>query len=50
MAEEDIDRGTKGILSKEKRYSIFSLARNTLNYHQNWKRAWRAQNQKKVMT
>ena len=42
MAKEDIDRGTKGILSKEKRYSIFSLARNTLNYHQNWKRAWRS--------
>ena len=41
MAKENIDRGTKGILSKEKRYSIFSLARNTLNYHQNWKRAWR---------
>jgi len=37
MAKENIDRGTKGILSKEKRYSIFSLARNTLNYHQNWK-------------
>ena len=42
MAKENIDRGTKGILSKEKRYSIFSLARNTLNYHQNWKRAWRS--------
>ena len=23
------------------RYSIFSLARNALNYHKDWERAWR---------
>ncbi|MGH6821633.1 MAG: sarcosine oxidase subunit beta, partial [Methylocella sp.] len=24
------------------RYSIFSLARNALNYHKDWERAWRS--------
>ncbi len=24
------------------RYSIFSLARNALSYHQDWPKAWRA--------
>ena len=24
------------------RYSIFSLARNAMNYHKDWERAWRS--------
>jgi len=24
------------------KYSIFSLARNALSYHQNWEKAWRS--------
>jgi sarcosine oxidase subunit beta len=30
-----------------KRYSVFSLARNALNYHKGWERAWRAPDPKK---
>jgi sarcosine oxidase, subunit beta len=26
------------------RYSIFSLARNAMNYHKDWERAWRSPN------
>ena len=29
------------------RYSIFSLARNAMNYHKDWERAWRSPNPKK---
>jgi thioredoxin reductase len=28
------------------RYSIFSLARNAMNYHKDWERAWRSPNPK----
>ena len=49
MAEEDIDRGTKGILSKEKRYSIFSLAKILLTIIKIGKELG-ARAQKKVMT
>jgi len=30
-----------------KKYSIFSLARNSLNYHENWEKAWRSPEPKK---
>jgi sarcosine oxidase subunit beta len=30
-----------------KRYSVFSLARNALNYHKGWERVWRAPDPKK---
>ena len=30
------------------RYSIFSLFRNALNYHQDWQRAWRSPDPKKA--
>lgn len=30
-----------------KKYSIFSLARNALSYHQNWERAWKSPEPKK---
>jgi len=30
-----------------KKYSIFSLARNSLNYHENWEQAWRSPEPKK---
>jgi sarcosine oxidase subunit beta len=30
-----------------KKYSIFSLARNALNFHQNWEKAWRSPEPKK---
>ena len=29
------------------KYSIFSLARNALSYHQNWEQAWRSPEPKK---
>ena len=28
------------------RYSVFSLARNAMNYHKDWERAWRSPNPK----
>jgi sarcosine oxidase subunit beta len=28
------------------RYSLFSLARNAMNYHKDWERAWRSPNPK----
>ncbi len=41
MAIKEIDRGMNGIPNKEKRYSIFSLAKNALSYHQNWQQVWK---------
>ena len=32
------------------RYSIFSLARNALNYHKDWERAWRSTEPRANMT
>ena len=31
----------------KQKYSIFSLARNSLSYHKNWNKAWRSPNPKK---
>ena len=31
----------------KQKYSIFSLARNSLSYHLNWKKAWRSPEPKK---
>ena len=41
MASSSIDRGLKALTSKQKRYSVFSLAKNASSYHQNWQQAWR---------
>ena len=41
MANTDLDRGSRVLTQKSKRYSIFSLARNAASYHQNWQQAWR---------
>ena len=41
MANTDLDRGSRALTQKSKRYSIFSLARNAASYHQNWQQAWR---------
>ena len=39
MANTDLDRGSRVLTQKSKRYSIFSLARNAASYHQNWQQA-----------
>lgn len=39
---QKINRGVQGLPSGKARYSIFSLARNAMSYHQEWQRAWRA--------
>ena len=36
------DRGLRGLPGGKPKYSIFSLARNAMSYHQDWQRAWRA--------
>jgi sarcosine oxidase subunit beta len=41
MAGASIDRGIKAVTGKQKRYSVFSLAKNASSYHQNWQQAWR---------
>ena len=41
MANTDLDRASRALTQKSKRYSIFSLARNAASYHQNWQQAWR---------
>ena len=46
MAEKP-DRGIPGLPGGKPKYSIFSLARNAMSYHQDWQRAWRAPDPKK---
>ena len=41
MAKQNIDRGTRAFARKSKRYSIFSIAKNTASYHEKWQQAWR---------
>ncbi len=41
------DRGLRGLPGGKPKYSIFSLARNAMSYHQDWQRAWRAPDPKK---
>ncbi|MBL6671391.1 MAG: sarcosine oxidase subunit beta, partial [Alphaproteobacteria bacterium] len=41
MASEQPDRGLRGLPGGKSRYSGFALARNAMNYHQDWQRAWR---------
>jgi len=41
MASASIDRGIKALTGRQKRYSVFSLAKNASSYHQNWQQAWR---------
>ena len=33
---------------KPKKYSVFSLVRNALSYHENWQPAWRSPEIKKL--
>ena len=44
MASEQPDRGLRGLPGGKSRYSGFALARNAMNYHQDWQRAWRDAN------
>ena len=33
--------------TKPKKYSVFSLVKNALSYHENWQPAWRSREPKK---
>tara|TARA_B100000085_G_scaffold104150_1_gene94753 strand:- start:244 stop:414 length:171 start_codon:yes stop_codon:yes gene_type:complete len=35
------------MIKKPKKYSVFSLVRNALSYHENWQPAWRSPEIKK---
>ena len=37
------------MIKKPKKYSVFSLVRNALSYHENWQPAWRNPEIKKIM-
>jgi hypothetical protein len=41
--------GEAGLDATMKKYSIFTLARNALNYHKDWERAWRSPTPRKNM-
>ena len=45
---ENINRGRTGLPGGKPKYSIFSLARNAGSYHQDWQRAWRAPDPKRI--
>ncbi len=36
------DRGLRGLPGGKQRYSLFSLVKNALSYHQDWQKAWRS--------
>ena len=41
MADNQPDRGQRGLPGGKPRYSAFAVAKNSLSYHQDWQRAWR---------
>ena len=41
MAQNQPDRGQRGLPGGSPRYSAFALAKKAMNYHQDWQRAWR---------
>ena len=41
MAQNQPDRGQRGLPGGSPRYSVFALAKKAMNYHQDWQRAWR---------
>ena len=41
MATTTPDRGLRGLIGGKPRYSGLALARQAMNYHQGWQRAWR---------
>jgi sarcosine oxidase subunit beta len=42
MKKPRSDLGMQGLRNGKKKYSIFSLARNALTFHENWAQAWRS--------
>ncbi len=42
MKKPASNQGMQGLRSEKEKYSIFSLARNSLTYHENWSQAWRS--------
>ena len=58
MAQNQPERGQRGLPGGSPRYSAFALAKKAMNYHQDWQRAWRdpepkseydASNQRQIM-
>ena len=41
MASHQPDRGQRGLPGGKPKYSAFAIAREAMNYHQDWQRAWR---------
>ena len=41
MAQNQPDRGQRGLPGGSPRYSAFAIAKKAMNYHQDWQRAWR---------
>ena len=41
MADNQPDRGQRGLPGGKSRYSAFAIAKNAASYHQDWQRAWR---------
>ncbi|MGB2250469.1 MAG: sarcosine oxidase subunit beta, partial [Candidatus Puniceispirillaceae bacterium] len=41
MADNQPDRGQRGLPGGKPRYSAFAVAKNSMSYHQDWQRAWR---------
>ena len=41
MAQNQPDRGQRGLPGGSPRYSAFAIAKKAINYHQDWQRAWR---------
>ena len=41
MADNQPDRGQRGLPGGKPRYSAFAVAKNSMSNHQDWQRAWR---------